>query len=183
MSRIPPLTAPFDDAVGEALARWMPPGSPVEPLSLFRTLLRHGPLAEAMLPLGRLLLSKRATLTRRHRELLILRTCARLRCEYEWGVHATAFAAAVGFADADVEATRAAGVAATWDAGDALVVRLVDELVDGARLSDALWRELATAFTQEQVLELLVACGWYHVIAFVAHATPLAPAIWATRFA
>jgi 4-carboxymuconolactone decarboxylase len=182
MPRLAPLTPPWSADTLAALARWMPPAAGVEPLALFRTLLRHPPLADAMLPLGRHQLSGRAALPRRVRELVILRTCARLGCEYEWGVHAAAFGAMVGLEPADVAATAAPGVAPSWTGTDALAIRLVDALVDGADVPDDLWSGLAAAFDEAQLLELLVLCGWYHVIAFVARGTRLALEPWAARF-
>ena len=80
--RIPPVEPPFDPEVAEELARWMPKGAPIEPLALFRTLAQHLPLAQAMLPLGKYLLGRGATIGVRERELVIQRVCARLGCEY-----------------------------------------------------------------------------------------------------
>ena len=179
--RIAPLEAPFAPEVEAELAKWMPPGAPVPPLSLFRTLLRHQPLADAMLPLGRFLLSRRPGLGRRERELVIDRVCARCGCAYEWGVHATAFAAMAGLDEAQIAATvrgRADDPAFTPD--DALVIELVDQLHDGGQVSDALWTRLAARYTPEQLLELLVLAGWYHVIAYVANGARCAPEAWAT---
>src|SRR5215470_3581572 len=168
--RIPPVEPPYEDDVMDELARWMPKGAPVEPLALFRTLARHLPLAEAMLPLGKYLLGRTATLGMREREIVIQRVCARLGCEYEWGVHATVFGATAGLDDATTSATVLGRPDdAVWRPTDALLVRLVDELHYGAVVSDALWAELGAHFSPEQLLEVLVLAGWYHVIAFVAN--------------
>jgi hypothetical protein len=109
----------------EELARWMPKGAPVEPLALFRTLAKHLPLAQAMLPLGKYLLGRNATLGIRERELVIQRVCARLGCEYEWGVHATFFGAPAGIDDKTMKATvlgRPDDKA--WKGVDSLLVRV-----------------------------------------------------------
>lgn len=181
--RIPPLTPPYDADVMDELARWMPKGAPVEPLALFRTLARNLPLAEAMLPLGKYLLGRRATLGIREREIVIQRVCARLGCEYEWGVHAAFFGGPAGIDAATMQATvlgRPDDPA--WHGTDGLLVRLVDELHYGACVSDALWTELAAHFTPPQLLEILVLAGWYHVIAFVANGAGVAHEPWAERF-
>jgi alkylhydroperoxidase family enzyme len=183
MPRIPPVEPPFDPEVAEELARWMPKGSPIEPLALFRTLAQHLPLAQAMLPLGKYLLGRAATLGVREREIVIQRVCARLGCEYEWGVHATVFAAAAGLDDKTMKATVLARPDdKVWGGADALLVRLVDELHYGACVSDALWSELAAHFTASQLLEILVLAGWYHVIAFVANGAGVPREPWAARF-
>ena len=103
--RIAPLEPPYEAAIADELARWMPPGSPLPPLALFRTLATDHPLAQAMWGLGSFLLSRRLALPLREREIVIDRVCARCGCEYEWGVHAVAFAAAAGFSEAEVAAT------------------------------------------------------------------------------
>ena len=36
-----PLTPPYTPEIEEQLARWMPPGAAIEPLGLFRTIMRH----------------------------------------------------------------------------------------------------------------------------------------------
>jgi alkylhydroperoxidase family enzyme len=181
--RIPPMEAPFEPAIADELARWMPKGSPLEPLALFRTLTRHLPLAQAMLPLGKFLLGRHATLGMREREIVIQRVCARLGCEYEWGVHAIAFGAAAGI---DAKTMKATVLGRpddkVWQGTDALLIRLVDELHYGACVSDALWAELAAHFTAPQLLEILVLAGWYHVIAFVANGAGVQPESWAQKF-
>ena len=181
--RIPPVEPPFDPEVAEELARWMPKGAPIEPLALFRTLARHLPLAQAMLPLGKYLLGRSAAIGVREREIVIQRVCARLGCEYEWGVHASVFAAAADLDDTTMKATVLGRPDDTvWRGTDALLVRLVDELHYGACLSDALWIELAAHFTPPQLLEILVLAGWYHVIAFVANGAGVPREGWAERF-
>src|SRR5437762_6510842 len=95
MSRIAPVEPPYAPPVAEMLSKWMPPGAAVPPLALFRTLVQHPRLSDRMRPLGAALLGS-ATIAPRDRELVILRTCARVGAEYEWGVHVSAFAAAVG---------------------------------------------------------------------------------------
>jgi alkylhydroperoxidase family enzyme len=144
----------------------MPPGAP--PLLLFRTL-AHNPRVLAKIRASNLL--DRGSLERRDRELVILRTCARCGSEYEWGVHVAFFGSRFGLREAEIEATvRADGRDPVWSERDALLVRLVDELHDGARVTDALWEELAARFSTEQLVELVVLVGYYHTIAFVTNA-------------
>jgi alkylhydroperoxidase family enzyme len=181
--RIAPVEPPHAPDVDAELARWMPPGASMEPLALFRTLVRNLPLAEAMLPLGRFLLSRHLGVPRRIRELVIDRVCARCGCRYEWGVHAAVFAAAAGLDEAALVATargRADDPALAPD--DALVIRLVDELHDTGHVTPELWAALAARWTSEQLLALLVLAGWYHVIAYVANGAGVAPEPWATPF-
>ncbi len=179
--RIVPLAPRHPPEVAAELERWMPPSSSMEPLTLSRLLCRNLPLAQAMLPLGAFQLSKRSGLPRRVRELVINRTCARLGAEYEWGVHAVAFGAAVGLSEADLVATTTPGMA-HWQGSDALVIRMVDELIVSHTMAAATWAELSALFDTTQLLELVVLCGWYHLISFVINATALPPEPWASRF-
>jgi len=182
--RIAPLEPPYEAAIADELARWMPPGSPLPPLALFRTLATDHPLAQAMWGLGSFLLSRRLALPLREREIVIDRVCARCGCEYEWGVHAAAFAAAAGLSEAEIAASCApAGDATGWNGREALLVRLVDELHDTGHVGDALWQQLAAHYDQRQLLELLVLCGWYHLISFVGNGARVALEPWARRFA
>ena len=182
-ARIAPVEPPFDPAVDAELKRWMPPNAPLDPLRLFRTLARHVPLAGAMHPLGSFFLSRRFALGKREREIVIDRVCARCGCEYEWGVHTAAFGAAAGLDEPVLRAT-VHGTAAdpAWSEADRLLVCLVDELHDTARVSDELWQALAARWPAETLLELLVLVGWYHVIAFVANGARVEREPWAQRF-
>ena len=168
--RIAPLARPYPTDAAAELARWMPPDAPVEPIALFRTLARHLPLAEAMRPLGSYLLGRRLSIRMRERELVIHRVCARTGCEYEWGVHAGFFGARVGLGDAELRATVTSDADdPAWSERDALLVRMVDALHDRGRIADDLWTALAAHWSEEQLLDLLVLAGWYHVIAYVAN--------------
>src|SRR5262249_12349655 len=142
--RIAPLEPPYAPEIDAGLRAMMPRNSPVEPLRLFRTFVRHPPLAEAMTALGRFVLGRELTLDLHDRELVIDRVCARCGCEYEWGVHAVFFGARAGFTAEQLDATVTGGDGATvWNERESLLVRLVDELHDTARVSDALWDALA----------------------------------------
>lgn len=181
--RIVPLEPPFAPAAEAELSRWMPSGSPLPPLALFRTLATDLPLAQAMHPLGSFLLSRRLSLPLRERELVIDRVCARCGCGYEWGVHVAAFAAAAGFDERQVASTvEPSPEPGVWSEREQLLVRAVDELHDRQRIDDALWNALAVHYDERQLLELLVLCGWYHLIAFVANGARVAREAWATPF-
>ena len=72
----------------------------------FRTFVRNLPMANAMGQWGSYELSKRLSLTLRDREIVIDRTCARCRCEYEWGVHVAFFADRAGFNGEQITSAR-----------------------------------------------------------------------------
>ena len=164
-TRLAPLEPPYADATAATLAAMMPPGVP--PLLLFRTI-AHNPRVLGKIRASNLL--DRGSLDRRTREIAILRTTARCGCEYEWGGHVAFFAAKVGLSDADVAATvHGRADDPSWSDAERAVIRLVDELHDTSRVSDALWVELRGHWKDDQLVELGVLAGFYHTISYVVN--------------
>ena len=183
MPRIEPLEPPYAPDVAARLTAMMPPGVP--PIGLFRTFVRNLPMTTAMGGWGGYELSKGLSLTMRDREVVIDRTCARCGCEYEWGVHVAFFAERVGLTPAQVGSiTHGAATDACWsEERDRLLIEAVDQLHDRADIDDPLWARLAAVFVEEQLLDLLLLCGWYHAISFTATAARVAIEPGALRFA
>ncbi len=180
--RIAPLEPPYDPDTEAMLRKWMPPGSPLEPLALFRTLQIHDELASRMRPLGAGILAH-GRIAPRERELIIHRTCARAGAEYEWGVHAVAFGAVVGLSETELAATAvAAADDAVWSAEDASLIRFADELYEGGDVSDSTWEALTQRFAHDQLLELIITAGWYRLLSYVINVLRIAPEPWAARF-
>jgi len=181
--RIAPLEPPFEPHIEQLLARWMPPGSPIEPLALFRTLAIHEQLASRMRPLGAGILGASATVAPELREVMIHRTCALTAAEYEWGVHVVGFAKPLGLLEAQLRST-VHGTCSDpcWGAAQSCVFRLADELHETSTISDQLWRTLSGHFTTVQILELIVTAGWYHVIGYLCNGLRIPLEDWAERF-
>jgi 4-carboxymuconolactone decarboxylase len=180
--RIAPLEPPYEPDIATMLARWMPPGSDLEPLRLFRTLAVHDALASRMRPLGAGILG-RGRVEPRLREVMIHRTCALCGAEYEWGVHAVAFGRPLGFTDEQLASTvRGSGTDPVWMADESAVFRLADELHATSAVSDELYAELSELFSADQILELVITSGWYHTISFVINAAGVQQEEWAARF-
>jgi len=168
LARLEPLAEPYPPEIAEALARMTPPGLP--PIALFRTV-AHNPRVLARWRSGMLL--DKGSITLRQRELVILRTTARLGAEYEWGVHIGFFAAKAGFGEVERAATVHAGPEA-WTGAEAVLVRIADALIDTATLDDALWAEAAAHFSPAQLVEILSLVGLYHMVSFVVNASGIA---------
>ena len=169
MPRIDPATRPYSPETALRLEAMMPAGVP--PIGLFRTFVRNLPMATAMGSWGGYELSKRLSLTMRDRELIIVRTCARCRCEYEWGVHVAFFAERVGLTSGQITSlTHGLASDDCWtDERDRLLIEAADALHDGADLGDTLWDHLRQHFTDEQLLDVLMLAGWYHAISYAAN--------------
>ena len=183
MTRIQPLRPPYSPEVAERLEAMMPPVVP--PILLFRTFARNLPMTTAMGGWGSYELGKHLSLTMRDREIVIDRTCARCRCEYEWGVHVAFFAERVALSAAQIASlTHGRPSDACWtQERDRLLIEAVDALHDTADLGDDLWRRLSVVFDEEELLDLLMLCGWYHAISFVATGARVAREDGAPRFA
>jgi 4-carboxymuconolactone decarboxylase len=182
-SRIAPLEPPYAADIEASLSKWMPPGSPMEPLRLFRTLVLHDTLASRMRPLGAGILGSTARVPAPLREVLIHRTCALTGAEYEWGVHVMGFGRPLGLSEEQLRATvHGAFDDECWDAEQASVFRLADELHETSAVSEELWQQLVTQFDAPQILELLVTAGWYHVISYVCNGVRVEQEDWAARF-
>ncbi|HXM45065.1 MAG TPA: carboxymuconolactone decarboxylase family protein [Bryobacteraceae bacterium] len=181
--RIAPLDPPYDPEIAEALAKWMPPGAKAEPLKLFRTLVRSPEIASRLRVLGAGILGPRSLIAPRDREVLIHRTAALCGCEYEWGVHATAYGEAVGLTPEALRATVAGNANdPIWTEREALLVALVDELHQTAHVSDQLWTALSAHWDAPQLIELLIIVGAYRLIAYVANGAQVALEEWGARF-
>jgi alkylhydroperoxidase family enzyme len=183
MSRIDPVQPPYSPEAGDRLAAMMPPGMP--PILLFRTFVRNLPMTTAMGGWGGYELSKRLSLPLRDREIIIDRTTARCGCEYEWGVHVAFFAERAGLSAAQITSlTHGAASDACWeDERDQLLIEAADALHDGCDIGDDLWSRLAGVLSDEQLLDLLMLCGWYHAISFTANGARVALEEGAPRFA
>ncbi|RCH68981.1 carboxymuconolactone decarboxylase family protein [Streptomyces sp. SDr-06] len=183
MPRIAPLHPPYSAEVDQALRRWMPPGVPHEPLTLFRVLHRHPELASRMFVLGSGLLGH-GLLPAADRELVIARTTARAGCAYEWGVHAAHLAGRAGLTPRHLRATTAPASAfdAAWPPHHAALLDAVDELHETAHLSEPAWDALHTHYDDAQILEILVLTGWYRTISYVANGLRLEEEDWGIPF-
>ncbi len=177
--RIAPIDPPYRPEVQKLFDLVMPPGT--EPLALFRTLARSDRIFPRFMRAGVL---DRGPVPIRARELVIHRTTARCRSEYEWGVHAAAFARPLGLGDDWLRAT----VHATWDdpvwtREQSALVRMCDELHDAADVSDACWAALGEHFDDPQRLELVYTAGMYHAVSFLTNALRLPLEPFGERFA
>jgi 4-carboxymuconolactone decarboxylase len=159
--RIPPLAAGEGDAqAAELLASIEGVGGAS---NIFTTLVRHPGLFRKWSPFGGKLLSGK--LPARDRELLILRTGWHCQAAYEWGQHVR-IALAAGITDAEVERVKAGPDAAGWDPFDAVLLRAADELHDDSCITDATWQALAARYDTQQLIEVPMVVGHYHMVAY-----------------
>ena len=168
MSRIAPLQPPYAaDIQGQfdAIMRGAPP------LTLFRVVAGNARAWEKLRGGG---LLDRGPLSLREREIVIDRTCARSRCEYEWGVHVAFFAAAAGLSDAQIRATvLEASDAPCWSDAEQALLAAVDALHDRATLNDAEFAALAAHYDEAKIFEIILLCGFYRTVSYLANGLDL----------
>ena len=172
MSRIAPLSPPYAPEIGEQFDRIMH-GAP--PLVLFRVMASQKRAWEKFRG-GSLL--DRGPLSLREREIVIDRTCALNACEYEWGVHVTAFARAAHLTDEEVRATVHGGAdAPCWSDAEKAMLVVVEALHHRATFSDKEFALLRAHYDDARILEIIQLCGFYRTVSYLANglALPLEP--------
>ena len=172
MSRIAPLSPPYAPEIAEQFDRIMR-GAP--PLVLFRAMASQKRAWEKFRGGG---LLDRGPLSLREREIVIDRTCALNACEYEWGVHVTAFAQAAHLTEEEVRATVHGGAGAPcWSEAEAAMLAAVEALHHRATLSDAEFAALRAHYDDAKILEIIQLCGFYRTVSYLANglALPLEP--------
>lgn len=177
MSRIAPLQPPYAPDIQEQFDRIMR-GAP--PLMLFRVVAGQARAWEKFRAGG---LLDRGPLSLREREIVIDRTCALTGCEYEWGVHVAAFAAAAHLTDEQVRATVLGDAdAACWLAAEQALIAAVDALHVRATLDDAEFKALSAHYDDAQILEIMLLCGFYRTVSYLANGLDLPLEAKAARF-
>jgi alkylhydroperoxidase family enzyme len=164
-TRVAPANAPFDAEVANLIERTMK-GRP--PLHLFATLARDPRLCKKFFAGG---LLDKGRLTVRQREIVIDRTTALCRSEYEWGVHVTMFSEAAALTPEQIRSTVIGGADdSCWPDEDRLLIRLCDALHRECDVGDDLWAALRATFSEEAIMELLMLSGFYRTVSYLTNA-------------
>jgi alkylhydroperoxidase family enzyme len=142
-------------------------------LNIFATLAHHPRLLKRWSAFGGVLLYGGA-LPARERELLILRTGYLCRAPYEWGQH-VAIGRAAGLRDEEIARIAAGPDASGWSDADALLLRATDELHADSRIDDATWMALAEQWDDQQLIELCMVVGQYHLVAMTLNSLGVEP--------
>lgn len=178
MPRFAPLEPPYSAEIQQSFDKVMPPGVP--PLMLFRTMatserawskFREGSMVD------------RGPLSLREREIVINRTCSLAKCEYEWGVHVNFFAQRVKFSSEQVRATVLEGPdALCWLPAEQALIAAVDALHYRAKWTEEEFTRLASHFDTSKIFEIVLLCGRYRTVAYLANVLDLPPEPDAARF-
>jgi alkylhydroperoxidase family enzyme len=165
MARIPyvePDTAPT--AVREVLERL-----PVK-LNIFKMMAHAETNFRPLLRLGTSILSEQQ-LPAKLRELAILRVARLSHAEYEWVQHVP-IAKVTGASDDQIAALgRDDAAAACFDPVERVVLRATDEIVRDVGASDATFAALAQHLSHREIVELVLAIGFYMTVARLMETT------------
>jgi alkylhydroperoxidase family enzyme len=170
--RIPPLPTEGRDSKTAELLEALSGFNGTE-LNIFATLARHPRLLKRWSAFGGVLLYGGA-LPARERELLILRTGYLCRAPYEWGQHVP-IGRSAGLTDEEIARVAEGPGAAGWSAGDATLLRAADELHADQCISDPTWAELAGTWDEQQLIEVCMVVGQYHLVAMTLNSLGVEP--------
>jgi 4-carboxymuconolactone decarboxylase len=146
------------------LTRWKA-GTTAQGMNGLGVMLHHPVMAKAFLTFNNHV-AITSTLSKRTRELLILRIGWLRRSEYEFVQHIL-LGRKAGLSEAEMERVQLGPDAPGWDSEDADLIRAVDELHAGACVQDATWARLSTRFDTRQLLDIIFAVGCYDLLSMV----------------
>lgn len=165
MARLPyvdPAAAP--QSVRDTLSRL-----PVS-LNVFRMMAHAETCFRPLVRLGTAILAEQQ-LSPKLRELAILRVARLSRAPYEWTQHVP-IGKATGLTDAQIAALeRDEATSACFDADERLVLDFTTEVVRDVRASDETLARAAERFGAREVVELVLAVGYYMMIARLLETT------------
>jgi len=128
-------------------------------------ILRYPALAKAFLTFNNHI-AVGSSVSRRVREILILRISWLRRAEYEFIQHVV-LGRRAGLTDAEIERIQFGPDAPGWDPVDADLVRAVDELHADACIADRTWQRLSAQFSKDQLMDVVFTVGCYDLLALV----------------
>lgn len=159
----------FPTARDFTLANWQ--GNDARGTHGLCALLPHPALSKAFLTFNNHV-SMASTLSKRVRELLILRTGWLRRSEYEFLQHVV-LGLRAGLGEEEIDRVTRGPDAPGWDPLDAALLRAADELCADACIQDDTWAALAAHFSDQQMLDIITVVGCYEIAAMVFNSLKL----------
>lgn len=163
MARLEYVKPGASSAVDDLFTEVTRMGRPV--LHLYRELANQPPALAAFLEMSRYIRSD-SSLEPGMRELVILATAHELGQAYEVAHHVEA-AARVGVAPEKVAAVAPGGSPDALRAAERCAVEFARQVAASRTCDDATFARLQSFFTREQVVDLVLTCGWYHLCAAI----------------
>jgi len=150
--RVAPLPeVQWTDVHKQRVAKYLPVERPGNGMG---TLLTVPELVDGMMPFQNYI-TRDSSLSPRHREILILRTAWLLNNEYVWSEHA-AIARKAGLTSDQLRRVAQGPDARGWDAFEATLLRLADQLFRNSSVTDATWKALASAYDMYHLMDAVM---------------------------
>lgn len=137
------------------------------------TMVRHVELFERYMAFGMNIL-KHALISAREREIVTLRTGWLCDAPFEWGAHVK-LGREAGLSDEEIERIKIGPNAGGWSELDRALLCAVDELHHDATIHNETWDVLAAHYSDEQLIELPMIVGQYHMTAYFQNALRFRP--------
>lgn len=132
------------------------------PLNLYRGMLHAGPAFMGLLRFSEGL--QQHTLTKRLRELVILRIAFLTGSRYEIHQHRTV-AALLGITEAEIAAVEAGDDLSHFDQREQDLLRFVGDVNENVRASDQSFEAVRRHFDERQLVEIVLLAGYYGMLA------------------
>ena len=158
--RILPVAQP-DEEQARILAKTLPTPDG-RPLNVFSTLAHRPELLRRVNALGGYFFVS-SVIEARDRELVILRTAARIGSTYEIVQHRR-LALSAGVRPEEIDAVLAFSTTHPWSAGDRALLAFTDELLTADSVSDAAWEALSPRYDAVARAELCILIGFYRML-------------------
>jgi 4-carboxymuconolactone decarboxylase len=163
MARLPYVKPGASPAVDHLYAKVGRMGRPV--LNLYQVLANQPPALGAFLDMSRYVRSG-SSLEPELRELVILATAHELGQDYEVANHTEA-ALRAGVPDAKVAAVGPSGSLEALTQEERCAVEFARQAAHTKSCDDATFHQLRSLFSNEQIVDLVVTTGWYHLCAVI----------------
>lgn len=105
------------------------------------------------------------TLPARDREILILRIGWLCQSEHEFGQH-TILGKMAKLSEEEILNITRGPKASGWNTFEAALIKAVDELYYDAIISDSTWKELASKYNEQQLLDIIFTVGQYNLVSW-----------------
>ncbi len=152
---------PTEEALARARANHI--DERLAPLNVFRTMLNNPTASGAMATMLTTLMF-RNTVNARARELIILRTGWRTRSEYEFCQHVRV-SRDLKISEEEILGVRNPDSCKSYSDVDRALIRLADEIHERAEVSPATWATLKRAYSESDLVELLLIAGFWRMVA------------------
>lgn len=163
MARLPYVEAGASPAADELFTEIEGMGRPV--LNLYRVLANQPPALAAFLGMSRYVRSA-SSLDPGLRELAILATAHELGQVYEVAHHTDA-ARAAGVSTEKLEAVAPGGAVGVLTAHERAAVEFAKQAAHTRSCDDATFQHLQSLFSVEELVDLVLTTGWYHLCAVI----------------